>query len=166
MRLATIRSRPLEMQESRAMGLQERGEVLSFLPTFGSIATSASFQLCGKWFAARHLLYRSWIAVLMCSQHALRSRTVTLSVPREVLEIPIVFRSISSSETPWFQGRWPEPFQLDRGSVGRSSESLYLSSIDVRRASALPMVSSIVWPLIVSGGALRFKESLCHPMTL
>jgi hypothetical protein len=43
-RLAMMRSRPFEIQESSAIRRQERTKVLSFFPTFGSIATSASFQ--------------------------------------------------------------------------------------------------------------------------
>src|SRR5436190_1814518 len=41
-RLAMVRSRPFEMHESSAIGLQDRMEDLSFFPTFGSMATSAS----------------------------------------------------------------------------------------------------------------------------
>ena len=44
-----MRSRPFETQESSAIGRQERAEVLSFFPTFGSITTSASFRDWGKW---------------------------------------------------------------------------------------------------------------------
>jgi hypothetical protein len=38
------RLRPFEIQDRRAIRRQERTEVLSFFPTLGSIATSASFQ--------------------------------------------------------------------------------------------------------------------------
>ena len=42
--LAIMRSKPFEMHESRAIGLHERTEDLSFFPTLGSMATSASFH--------------------------------------------------------------------------------------------------------------------------
>jgi len=47
-RLAIILSRPLETQESSAIGRQERAEDLSFFPTLGIMATFASFQDWGK----------------------------------------------------------------------------------------------------------------------
>ena len=42
--LVVIRSRPFEIQESSAIGCQDRTKVLSLFPTLGSIATSASFH--------------------------------------------------------------------------------------------------------------------------
>jgi hypothetical protein len=84
------------------MGLYEQADDLSFLLTLGSMATFASFQIGGKWLVARQLLNRLWMATLACSQQALRSCTVTLSMPSEVLVTLIVFRSTSSSEIPWF----------------------------------------------------------------
>ncbi len=47
-RLAIVRSRPLEMHDRSAIGRHDRTDVLSFLPIFGSIVTSASFQGWGK----------------------------------------------------------------------------------------------------------------------
>src|SRR5438045_2102692 len=75
--LTTVHSRPFEIQESSAMGRQERTDDLSLFPTLGSIATSASFQGWGKWLSAKQQLKSPWIACLTCSQHDLRSLTVT-----------------------------------------------------------------------------------------
>ena len=47
----------LKMQKNRAIGLQNLIDILSFLFIFGSIAISASFQLCEKWLSARQRLY-------------------------------------------------------------------------------------------------------------
>jgi hypothetical protein len=110
--LATVLSRPFLMQDRSAIGLQDQGDVWSVFPTLGIIATSASFYCPRKWFILRH----RWKILRMSSptwaQQAQSRRTVERSVPGEVLETPIVFRSASSSEMCVFHGRgvavsWP-----------------------------------------------------------
>ena len=120
-RRAITRSSPFETQEIMAIGRRDRTEGLSFLPTFGSITTSASFQLRGKWLSARHKLYTACIQRSTCFQQAWSSLTVIPSVPGEVLETPIVFRSTSSIETSVFHSRCPVPTQSYSGSCCRSS---------------------------------------------
>src|SRR5436190_1930407 len=102
----------------------------------------------------------------MCSQHALRSLAVTLSVPGNVLKTPIVFCSTSSRETVCSQTRWPVLSQLISGSESRSSASEKRPRISVCRASAFSIVSSTTVLLISRGGDLSVEESLCQPMTL
>ena len=53
-RLAIVRSRPLEMHERSAIGRYDRTEVLSFLPIFGSRATSASLETEKRVLGAEH----------------------------------------------------------------------------------------------------------------
>src|SRR5438045_8550335 len=161
-----LHSNPLATHDRSAIGLQECTEVLSFLPAFGSITTSASFHICGKWLSARQQLYSPWIACLACSQQAFSSLTVTQSVPGKVLETPIVLCSTSSKEIVCSQARLPIPSQLSSGSPSRSSSALKRPSTSVHKASALAIVSSIVIPLTSRGGALRFGASLCQPITL
>src|SRR5438045_5935909 len=163
---AIIRSSPLATHDRSAIALQECTEVLSFLPAFGSIATSASFHVCGKWLSARQRLYSPWIACLACSQQAFSSLHVTQSVPGKVLEMPIVLCLTSSKEIVCSQARLPVPSQLSSGSPSRSSSALKQPSTSVHRASALAIVSSIIIPLTSRGGALRFGASLCQPITL
>src|SRR5438045_5795109 len=107
-----------------------------------------------------------WIACLTWSQHAVRSLTVTWSVPGEVLETPMVFCSTSSREVDCLQSRVPDLFQLLRGSWPKSSLALNHSRTLVLRASAFSNVSLTMLPLTLRGGDLRLEVSLCQPMIL
>ena len=46
--LATVLLSPFLMQERRAIGLQDLGDLRSLFPAFGIMATSASFHCVGK----------------------------------------------------------------------------------------------------------------------
>src|ERR1700755_1534844 len=98
------------------------------------MTTSASFQELGKWLCRMHWLYRPCIKSLTCSQQALSSLTVTLSVPGEVLVTPIVFRSTSSRDKVLSHSRCPVPSQLWRGSssapnvLSRPTKRLFLGN--------------------------------------
>jgi hypothetical protein len=93
------------MQERGATGLHDRGDVRSFFPTSGIMATSASFHCAGKWLSSRHRWKIRRMSYLTWAQQARSSPTVERSVPGEVLETPIVFRSLSSSEMCVLHGR-------------------------------------------------------------
>jgi hypothetical protein len=132
--LATVLSNPVPMQGRSAIGRQDRGDVQSVFLALGIIATSASFHYPGKWLSSRH----RWKILRMSSptwaQQARSSRTVERSVPGEVLETAIVFRSVSSSDICVLHGR-VSGFSWS-GWCLRSSSAVYRLKSSSLRASA------------------------------
>ena len=102
----------------------------------------------------------------MCSQHALRSLTVTLSMLGDVLKTLIVFCSTSSRETVCSQTKWLVLSQLASKSKLRSLVIEKRLRISVYKALAFFIVSFTIIPLTSKKGALNVKESLCQLITL
>jgi hypothetical protein len=163
-RLATVRSSPFPMHDRSAMGLQDRGDVRSVFPAFGIIVTSASFHCAGKWLSSRHRWKILRMSSPTCAQQARSSRTVERSVPGEVLETPIVFRSASSSEMCVFHGRvaavsWS-------GQCPRSSSAVYRLRTSSLSASAFSKGSEMTLSLTTRGVSWLSGVSLCQAITL
>lgn len=103
---------------------------------------------------------------LMCSQHALSSLTMTLSMLGNVLKTLIVFFSTSLKETVCSQSRWPVLSQLLSRSRLRLLAAKKRLRIFVYKALAFSIVSFTIVLLTSRRGALSVEESLCQPMTL
>lgn len=119
-----------------------------------------------KQYFSRYLVQRPCIRYFTEGYTTVRRRTITLSVPREVLETLIQLRSTSLSETIISYSKFPRPSQLDRGSSSRLSEESKRPRTTILSALALSRVPSIYQLSIVRGSTFRLGASLYQPIIL